>query len=115
PRRAAPPNAVRADRADDGVGSLAVVAPPALVGPLREALAAALPEPVGLGARGLAGGVSVLDPWTAKGLEFDVVAVVDPDAVADGSGAGALYVALTRPTRRLLVVAPQHPAPASGR
>jgi DNA helicase IV len=50
--------------------------------------------------------VSVLDPWTAKGLEFDSVVVVDPDAVTREAGPGSLYVALTRPTRRLVTVEP---------
>ncbi|WP_439646971.1 HelD family protein [Millisia brevis] len=41
-----------------------------------------------------------------KGLEFDAVIVVNPDAILDASSRGAndLYVALTRATQRLLVV-----------
>ena len=71
---------------------------------LHDALRSGLEEPVGYGAQGLGAPVSVLDPWTAKGLEFDSVVVVDPDAVVAEAGAGSLYVALTRPTRRLVVV-----------
>ncbi|MGB3437850.1 MAG: helicase [Actinophytocola sp.] len=51
----------------------------------------------------------VLPPRAIKGLEFDGVIVVDPTAIMSGpAGAAELYVALTRPTRRLGVV---HTAP----
>ena len=45
----------------------------------------------------------VVDPVLSKGLEFDVVVLVDPAEVGERS-AGDLYVAMTRPTRRLRVV-----------
>jgi superfamily I DNA/RNA helicase len=45
-------------------------------------------------------------PGSAKGLEFDVVVVVDPDAVRAGCPAD-LYVAMTRATRRLILVSPR--------
>lgn len=50
----------------------------------------------------------VLDVVQAKGLEFDVVVVVDPDAIAAEGEGGArrVYVALTRTTTALHVVAP---------
>ena len=44
--------------------------------------------------------VPVLTPTEVKGQEFDVVLVVDPDAIRAGSPAD-LYVALTRATQRL--------------
>ena len=61
-------------------------------------------------AAGLAGiaAASVLTVKQAKGLEFDSVIVVDPDAIA-ASGLRNLYVALTRATKRLGVVAPDKP------
>ncbi|WP_051704278.1 ATP-binding domain-containing protein [Glycomyces sp. NRRL B-16210] len=61
-------------------------------------------------AAGLAGvdGASVLTVKQAKGLEFDSVIVVDPDAIA-ATGLRNLYVALTRATKRLGVVAPDKP------
>ena len=99
--------AVVADRARGDRGSLAVIAPAGLVRPLHDALAAGIDERVGYGAQGLGAPVSVLDPWTAKGLEFDSVVVVDPDLIAREAGPGSLYVALTRPTRRLVVVEPE--------
>ncbi len=45
----------------------------------------------------------VLDARASKGLEFDVVVLVDPASIRAG-GAGDLYVAMTRPTTRLDVV-----------
>ena len=47
--------------------------------------------------------VVVLTPGQAKGLEFDVVVLVEPAEVLDASG-GDLYVAMTRPTRALHVL-----------
>jgi superfamily I DNA/RNA helicase len=50
--------------------------------------------------------VPVLTPRQAKGLEFDHVVVVEPAAIAEDGDQGLreLYVALTRPTRTLVVV-----------
>jgi DNA helicase IV len=50
----------------------------------------------------------VLLPEQAKGLEFDSVLLVDPQAVLDEGARGHsdLYVALTRATRRLTVLHP---------
>jgi DNA helicase IV len=48
----------------------------------------------------------ILTPRQAKGLEFDHVVVVEPAGVADDGDRGLreLYVALTRPTKTLVVV-----------
>jgi hypothetical protein len=50
--------------------------------------------------------VVVLDPTSAKGLEFDAVVVLEPLAVRGETtrGARSLYVVLTRCTQRLVVV-----------
>ena len=50
--------------------------------------------------------VILLDPYSSKGLEFDAVVVVDPDAIASASASGdrTLYVALTRPTQILVTI-----------
>ncbi|WP_018657412.1 RNA polymerase recycling motor ATPase HelR [Actinomadura flavalba] len=49
--------------------------------------------------------VRSLTPELAKGLEFDLVVLVDPDAFGDGiEGAVDRYVAMTRATRRLAVL-----------
>jgi hypothetical protein len=49
--------------------------------------------------------VRVLPPELAKGLEFDLVVLVDPDSLGDGiTGAVDRYVAMTRATQRLVVL-----------
>ena len=51
--------------------------------------------------------VPVLTPRESKGLEFDHVVVVEPALIVEeggGSGLRELYVALTRPTKTLIVV-----------
>ncbi len=52
------------------------------------------------------GSVALLTPLLAKGLEFDVVVVVEPSEIvrAEPAGHRALFVSLTRPTRRLVIV-----------
>ena len=90
--------------AGPGGGRIAVIAPEP--GPVTSllaqdpALAAAMEAPGGdvLRAR-----LAVMGPVASKGLEFDVVVLVDP-AVIGGTSPGDLYVAMTRPTRRLHVV-----------
>src|SRR5690606_17214195 len=91
-------------------GRVAVLAAPRRLAGLREALAS---SPVGgyLRPRGgdsvLDAPLSVLDPRQAKGLEFDVVVLVDPAEVMAEGSPGDLYVAMTRPTRALVVVTSQ--------
>ncbi len=76
----------------DEDGLLAVILPDALV-----------PELAGHSAYD--DGIPLLSPRGAKGLEFDHVVVVEPALVAEGeTGLRELYVALTRPTRTLVVV-----------
>ncbi|SMF21692.1 DNA helicase IV [Cellulosimicrobium cellulans J1] len=49
--------------------------------------------------------VRVLTPETAKGLEFDLVVLVEPQRFGDGvEGAVDRYVAMTRATQRLVVL-----------
>jgi DNA helicase IV len=50
--------------------------------------------------------VAVITPLQAKGLEYDAVLVITPDDIAAESPGGvrALYVALTRPTQRLVTL-----------
>ncbi len=89
-------------------GTVAIIATPETADliqlPLTEALGRDI---VGRGAVGLRRPVALVTPQDAKGLEFDAVIVVEPaDIVADSPrGAGALYVAMTRPTQRLVLVA----------
>jgi DNA helicase IV len=91
-----------------GTGRLAVVAPADLVPVLHAHLAAALPTgTVGSGRTALDSPVVVLGVADVKGLEFDSVVVVEPNSILKASprGANDLYVALTRPTQRLHVLA----------
>ena len=57
-------------------------------------------------AMGLDAQVTVVPISVAKGLEVDGVVVVEPAAIVDSEiqGLRALYVALTRPTQRLVIV-----------
>ncbi len=49
--------------------------------------------------------ISVIDPPTAKGLEFDATIVVEPSAIAEyPNGLRLLYVALTRSVQELIIV-----------
>ena len=99
-------------------GRTAVLVPDALVGLVERSLRAAGLEAVdprdpdgpGLGAK-----LVVLPAAESHGLEWDAVVVVEPSLIAAGhhttgvraptrAGMRALYVALTRPTRRLAVV-----------
>ena len=104
---------VAAEIADPDLGRLAVVCARAHRNVVEATLAERLgTDAVGTGTTRLDAPVSVLDVATAKGLEFDVVVVLEPAAIeAESAQPGRdLYVALTRPTRRL-VVAHAQPLP----
>jgi len=89
-------------------GSVAVLSAPGSAERLRAAVRAAT------GAREIprdstgAPRLVVLTAEQAKGLEFDVVVLAEPSDVAGSAGrdggAADLYVAMTRPTRRLVLV-----------
>ncbi|PJI95124.1 HelD family protein [Luteimicrobium subarcticum] len=57
--------------------------------------------------------INVVSPVGAKGLEFDAVVVVDPQAIVDAGPRGErmLYIALTRTTKFLDVVHPEGALP----
>jgi DNA helicase IV len=88
-----------------GDGRLAVLVPASRLDEVRRAVPAA--------GDGLESPVVVLTVRQAKGLEFDSVLVVDPARIVEESrrGLADLYVALTRTTRRLGVLA-DDPVPA---
>ena len=109
-------------------GRTAVLAPAPLFGDVARALAerglgaGRPPRPQG---DGLSAPLVLLPADEANGLEFDAVVVVEPALIAAGEAVGrrgpavrhhqglrTLYVALTRPTRRLAVV---HSVAAAGR
>ncbi|WP_370414970.1 UvrD-helicase domain-containing protein [Streptomyces fradiae] len=83
-------------------GRLAVIAPAAL----HPDLIAALPDAAYGPKPDLTRPVVLLDPRQAKGLEFDTVLVVDPEAIRSAAphGINDLYVALTRATQRMGVI-----------
>jgi DNA helicase IV len=90
-----------------GRGRIGVLVPEAALGAIRSALELALPGAVGISTDAE---IAVLTVAQSKGLEFDAVVVVDPQAIlaASARGGGDLYVAVTRTTDRLVVV---HPGP----
>ncbi|MFI5952399.1 HelD family protein [Cryptosporangium sp. NPDC051539] len=87
-----------------GSGRLAVITPDALA----DVVAKALPEASSGDAPDLTERAVVLGAAQAKGLEFDVVLVVDPAGLIAASprGRNDLYVALTRATQRLGILHP---------
>ena len=87
-------------------GSVAVIAPSTLVDEVAAGLDAAGIE-FGRAARnGLEQRVTLVPVSLVKGLELDAALVVEPAAIVDEEAQGmrALYVALTRATKRLSVV-----------
>ncbi len=82
-------------------GTIGIIAPAELVEGLQE-LVAELP---------VAPRLAVVTALEAKGLEYDAVVVVSPDdIVAENSGGiRVLYVALTRPTMRLVTIDLERP------
>ncbi len=97
--RRATPSAVPELAADltvarPGPGAIAIIAP----APLHDAITRRLGD--------LSDAVTLLTPEASKGLEFDLVVVVEPDAIAGKtlSGLRLLYVTLTRATKELVVV-----------
>ncbi|WP_130865052.1 HelD family protein [Acidipropionibacterium timonense] len=81
-------------------GTVGIICPPSLVGTLRP-----LVEEDGPLAD-QSDRVLVVTTMQAKGLEYDAAIVVDPDRIVAESPGGVrvLYVALTRPTQRLVVL-----------
>ena len=87
-------------------GTIAVVAPDSMVDRVSQALAAAGIEHGRATRTGLEMGVTVVPVSVVKGLELDGVVVVEPASIVaeEQQGLRALYVALTRSTRRLTIV-----------
>ena len=85
-----------------GAGKLAIIVPPAAHSYLAATFGLETADVV-------ADQVCCLDPRAAKGLEFDTVILVEPAVIADQS-AGDLYVAMTRCTKRMHVLASVLPA-----
>ncbi len=94
-------------------GKVAVLTSPSMVERVRAVLSEAGLAVVGKGPELLDARLAVLPVQQAKGLEFDSVVVVEPAAIVaeHPHGLRALYLALTRTTRRLRVVSAE-PRPA---
>jgi DNA helicase IV len=86
--------------------SVGVIAPSSLEADVLDALTTAGVDAGAAERGGLDRAVAVLDPPTAKGLEFDAVVVVEPAGflAEDPLGARLLYIAMTRCVQHLSVV-----------
>jgi DNA helicase IV len=98
--------AVRSELEAIGPGNIAVIAPSSLVEAVSGALAAAGIEHGRATRHGLDNQVTVVPVGLVKGLELDASVVVEPAAIVEEEAQGlrALYVALTRATKRLALV-----------
>ncbi len=87
-------------------GTIGVIVPPSRLDAMRA-----------LDLGGNSGRVSVISPLQAKGLEYDAVLVVSPDDIVTEAPGGprVLYVALTRPTQRLVTLDVSGASPAAWR
>lgn len=108
--------ACRTIRFGDGTGRIAVICPDNLIAPVRDAVRrklAVILDPAEY-ARLIEQPewdeqISVCGTETVKGLEFDAVVVVEPGLIEDDApsrlvAASDLYVAMTRPTQKLVIV-----------
>jgi DNA helicase IV len=93
------------ERIDGGL--LAVIAPVSLEPRIAALLAERYGDRVGSGGGGLGQDIVSTTPGEAKGLEFDAVVLVEPALIVAETGGvvGDLYVAMTRSTQTLRVLA----------
>lgn len=87
-------------------GTIGVVAPGELTAAVLDGLVTRGLDAGDARRGGLDRAVTVLDPPTAKGLEFDAVVVVEPARFLDAGAVGArhLYIAMTRCVQHLSVI-----------
>ncbi|KAA8832107.1 HelD family protein [Bifidobacterium tissieri] len=100
----------------DGTGRIAVIADPEIITALDERVWSSVSQRLGEDrAQALRrqkvwdSQVSLCTPQDVKGLEFDAVVVVQPGLIEDNAparqvAASDLYVAMTRPTQKLVIV-----------
>ncbi len=88
-------------------GLLAVIADGDLRGEAAAALRKVYGHRIGTGAGSYEQDIVVISPQEAKGLEFDGVVVLEPTTMLnhEHGKVGDLYVAMTRPTQRLRLIA----------
>ncbi|MBO0896696.1 HelD family protein [Arthrobacter sunyaminii] len=94
-------------------GLLAIIAEEHHLEAVRREVGAVYGKRLGTGAGGLEQDIVVTSPREAKGLEFDGVVILEPEELltAAAGKVGDLYVAMTRPTQRLRLIAAR-PVPA---
>ncbi|WP_442864148.1 HelD family protein [Arthrobacter sp. ATA002] len=94
-------------------GLLAIIAEEHHLDAVRREVGAAYGRRLGTGAGGIEQDIVVTSPREAKGLEFDGVIILEPEELltAAAGKVGDLYVAMTRPTQRLRLIAVR-PVPA---
>ena len=107
---------VRAHVGADGTGRVAIIAPDALLASLRARVYAELRQTLApkeferlSSQSSWDEQVTICSTRTVKGLEYDAVMVVQPGRIEEDApsrivAASGLYVAMTRPTQRLLIV-----------
>ncbi|MGH3155359.1 MAG: HelD family protein [Streptosporangiaceae bacterium] len=91
--------------------SIALVAPPSLMDQVAESLDGDVPFNDSRLSLELTEPVTLTTASRAKGLEFDLVVVLEPGVISEEEGMRALYVALTRAVQRVVIVHSQ-PLPA---
>lgn len=92
------------DRARDEPGRIGVIVPDDSAAVWMSTLAATSPD-FGIGDDGLDAPIAVLTARDTKGLEFDHVYVIDPDAISRQASRGSdIYVACTRATQTLHLI-----------
>jgi DNA helicase IV len=98
-------------------GSVGIVVPDSLVGPMADALSDRGVEHGVLGGGEVPGRLAVLPVTMVKGLEFDSVVVVEPAEIAraERQGMRRLYVALTRAVSEMTIVHAEPLPPALAR
>lgn len=106
-------SSVRDELESVGLGNIAVICPTSMVEGVCDALAAAAVDHGRATRHGLDSQVTVVPVSLVKGLELDASVVVEPALIVEEEAQGlrALYVALTRATKRLTIVH-ERPLPA---
>jgi len=84
--------------------SIALVAPPSLMDQVAEPLDGDVPFNDSRLSLELTEQVTLTTASRAKGLEFDLVVVLEPGLISEEEGLRALYVALTRAVQRVVIV-----------
>jgi DNA helicase IV len=84
--------------------SIALVAPPSLMDQVAEPLEGEVPFNDSRLSLELTEQVTLTTASRAKGLEFDLVVILEPVVISEEEGLSALYVALTRAVQRVVIV-----------